>query len=120
MTRKSKKDRPPAIIQGVVADNVRRLRDVAYKTLPNTTARNKALAKDADTTPSQIQRVTAGELAAGIDLIERLAGALRVMPSELMTPYFAQKMDEQPTHSTPFKSQPTPANLPTQSRSSRS
>lgn len=121
MSRKSKKDRPVAIIQGVVAANVRQLRDVKYEPLPNVTAMNKALAKDADSTLSQIQRVIAGELAAGIDLIERLSMALSVTPSELMTPYFAQKQrSAAQAQQSPFESRTPPQSSHTPPDSSRS
>lgn len=49
---------------------------------------NKALAKLADTTLSQIQRVVKGESAARLDTIERIAKALEVRPQDLLTPYF--------------------------------
>lgn len=90
-SRKSKKNRPPAFIQGVLATNVKLLRESVYKGLPHETAQNAALARSADTTTSQIQRIVNGELAIGVDLVERLAMALGVDPAELMTPYFAQK-----------------------------
>lgn len=89
MGRKSKKDRPPAIIQGVLADNVRKLRDRKYAALPHETARNRALAKDAHTVLAQIQRILNLSLAPGVDMIENLATALEVRPQDLLTPYFA-------------------------------
>jgi hypothetical protein len=100
MARRSKKDRPPAIIQGVLADNVQRLRDRLWPELPNQTQRNERIAKDSDTSLSQIvcrftlpsfsrQRIINQELAPGIDIVERLATALNVRPQDLLTPYFA-------------------------------
>lgn len=89
MGRKSKKDRPPAIIQGVLADNVRKLRDRKYAAEPHETARNHALARDAKTVLSQIQRILALELSPGVDMVEQLATALDVRPADLLTPYFA-------------------------------
>ncbi len=88
VTRRSKKEKKMPLSVGILAWNVKNLRDRAYAGLPHETARNKALAKDADTTLSQIQRILACELAAGIDMIEALATALHVQPKELLTPYF--------------------------------
>lgn len=114
MGRRSKKNRPPAIIQGVLADNIRRLRDRKYAVLPNETARNRALAKDAETTLSQVQRIISCALAPGVDMVEQLANALDVRPQDLLTPYFtsapaAVAQDEvqgslgKPPKSPPFK-----------------
>lgn len=100
MGRRSKKNRPPAIVLGVIADNVMKLRDVRYSALPNETQRNRKLAEDSYTTLSQIQRVTKMELAAGADMIENLANALGVRPQDLLTPYFANAREGDTT--TPF------------------
>lgn len=103
MGRKSKKDRPPAIIQGVLADNVRKLRDRKYAALPHETAMNRALAKDAQTVLAQIQRILALELSPGVDMIEQLAGALECRPADLLTPYFGNAHsngDESPFENT--------------------
>lgn len=89
MTRRSKKDRPRAIIQTVLANNMTTLRDRRYAELRTATARNKQLAKDADTSFSQIQRIISMNLAPGIDLLERIADALHTRPQDLITPYFA-------------------------------
>jgi transcriptional regulator with XRE-family HTH domain len=89
MGRPSKKNLPPAKILGYLAENIVKLRDRKYRHLANDTARNKALAKDVATSPSQIQRIAAGQLAIGVDLLERLADALDVRPADLVTPYFA-------------------------------
>ena len=109
MGRHSKKNRPPAIVQGILAENVRKLRDVAYPALPNVTSRNKALAKDAETTLSQVQRVLDQRVAVGIDLVERLANAFNVMPQDLLTPYFTQKQSADRTAQVPFNAAPSPA-----------
>jgi transcriptional regulator with XRE-family HTH domain len=90
MGRKSKKDRPPALIQGILGANVRDLRARRYKALPTLTAQQRALAKSAQTTLSQIQRIESGALAPGIDMLELLALALEVRPQDLITPYFAR------------------------------
>lgn len=86
--RRSKKDRPPALIQQVLAENVRALRDRKYPEAPHETAANKLLAKASDTSPSQIQRIIALEVAAGIDVVERIAKAGDVRPQDMLTPYF--------------------------------
>lgn len=93
MGRRSKKHKAPSLVVGILGQNVRGLRDQRYARLPHDTARNKALAKDADTTLSQIQRVIAGEVAVGVDLVEALATALGVRPHDLLTPYLAASMD---------------------------
>jgi len=80
-----------------VAANVRQLRDQKYKTLPHQTARNRALAKDADTTVSQVQRVLNPALATGIDMLERFAAALGVTPADLVTPYFGNRGTGRPS-----------------------
>jgi len=77
----------------VIGENVLVLSRRKYSNLSNTTARNRALAKDAETTLSQIQRVIAGEVAIGVDLVEMLAKAFGCRPQDLLTPYFASTMD---------------------------
>lgn len=77
----------------ILAQNVRILRDQQYAHLPHITARNKALAKDADTTLSQVQRVIAGEVATGVDIVESLAEALHKRPHDLLTPYLVASRD---------------------------
>lgn len=89
MGRKSKSHRQPAIIRSVLSQNVVVLRDRMYTTQIPETTRNKNLARDAQTTLSQVQRVITGELGTSVDIIERLATALRVRPQDLITPYFS-------------------------------
>src|SRR5690348_15031649 len=72
MTRKSKRDKGLSIAVTVVAQNVVSLRDEVFAAERTTTARNLALAKAAGTTLSQIQRIAAGQLACGVDLLESL------------------------------------------------
>lgn len=109
MGRKSKKDRPPAIIQSVLADNVRKLRDRKYAALPHETAKNRALAKDSHTVLAQIQRILELAIAPGIDMIEQLATALDVRPQDLLTPFFANTPPSQPTEGDrPFPKEQTP------------
>lgn len=88
MTRKSKRDKAMSIAVTVVAQNVLLLRDEVFADLRTGTARNQALAKAADTSLSQVQRVIRQELACGVDLLESLARALKVEPRDLLTPYF--------------------------------
>lgn len=90
MGRRSKRDKPDPVIRGVLAHNVTVLRDRAYAAKPSVTSKNKALAKDADTTLSQIQRILSGELGTSVDLIARLARALQVRPQDLLVPYFGE------------------------------
>ncbi len=97
-TRRSKKDKGPSLLRSHLGANVGRLRDnhKKYRELPNVTARNQALAKDADVSPSQIHRITNGQLGASIDLVERIAAALDVRPQDLLTPYFVVQNVEKP------------------------
>lgn len=88
MGRRSKKDKPPAIIRGVLAQNVRVLRDRKWRDVSTATARNRKLAEAADTTLSQVQRVLAKTLGTSVDLVEQLANAMDVRPQDLLTPYF--------------------------------
>lgn len=92
--RRSKKDRAPALVQGLLAENVRRLRDEKYRDLRSETARNKKLASDSDTTLSQVQRILSQELAPGIDIVERIARAFDARPHDLLTPYFGMSYQE--------------------------
>jgi len=66
--------------------------DHAYRHLPNKTARERALAKDAGLAPSQIQRIIKGQVGASIDHIEWLSMALEVRPQDLLTPHFGQSV----------------------------
>lgn len=97
-TRRSKKDKGPALLRQHLAANVVALRDQLhkYRHLPNVTGRNRQLAKDADVSPSQVHRVIKGDLGASIDIVERLAAALEVRPQDLLTPYFRIIPQESP------------------------
>src|SRR6185437_16583266 len=110
MGRRSKQHRPPAVIQQFFADTVKLLRDRVYAAEEHETARNRALAKAADTTLSQIQRIINQEVAPGIDMLEKLARALRVTPADLVTPYFGQKVP--PDAPNPFAPSPSPSPQP--------
>jgi DNA-binding Xre family transcriptional regulator len=87
--RPSKSHQPQAVIRQVLAFNVEALRDKKFAALPNVTARNKELAKEAGTTLSQIQRVISKELGTSVDLVERISSALECRPQDLLEPYFA-------------------------------
>lgn len=87
-SRKSKRLRPPSIARGVLADNVKRLRDLVFAVIDGETKRNEALAKNAHTTLSQIQRIINRDSGISIDGLEELATALGVTPRDLLTPYF--------------------------------
>ena len=52
------------------------------------TAKNKALARAAGTTLSQIQRILACEVGTSIDIVESLARVFEVRPQDLLTPYY--------------------------------
>lgn len=78
-----------------------RLRDIVYAELPNDTARNKQLARDADTTLSQVQRIVDLKLATGVDVVQRLADALGVRPPDLLTPYYRPPVDPYPPRNDP-------------------
>lgn len=78
-----------------LAANLISLRDQhrRYKNLPTVTARNRELAKAADVSLSQIQRITERELGVSIDIVEALARALDVRPQDMLTPYFLTTED---------------------------
>ncbi len=113
--RRSKIEKKRPLSVDVVAHNVKTLRDRVYAQLPNETARNRELAKAADTSLSQVQRILSCQLAAGIDMIEALANALHVRPQELLTPYFGLGTDVSPVE--PPVSQPESAPLQRRKRS---
>lgn len=94
-TRNSKKDRPPAIVRGVLGRNVSLLRDRVYSGQRTVTARNTKLAEAIGSKLSQVQRICNGELGTSIDTVEWLAEALGVLPHNLLTPYFANSQDVQ-------------------------
>ncbi len=90
VTRRTKKDKGTSILRAHLAANVIALRDTheRLRSLPTVTARNQELARLADVSRSQIQRVTKGTLGASIDVVEAIANALDVRPQDLLTPYF--------------------------------
>jgi hypothetical protein len=88
VTRKSKKDRPPAVIRGILAQNLAALRDRTYARLRTPTARNRQLAIDSHIALSQVQRILARELGTSVDYLELLAVPLGVRPQDLITPYY--------------------------------
>jgi transcriptional regulator with XRE-family HTH domain len=116
MGRRSKQHRPPTITQQVFADNVKILRDRVFDGFEHETARNRALARGAETTLSQIQRIITQQVAPGIDMLEKVARALKVTPADLVTPYFAQKG---PAPDGPFPQTQTPPIQPSTPTPSR-
>lgn len=113
MGRKSKKDRPPAIIQAVLADNMLRLRDWRFSEMPTATARNRALAKQSGTSLSQIQRILEQKLACGVDMLEQIASVLEVSPRDLITPYFARSQANEARSAAENKKNPAPSRIST-------
>jgi len=88
MGRRAKSHEPIPLIRECVAQNVERLRDRKFKGA-TVTARNKALAKAAGTSLSQVQRIVERKSGVGLDGIEKFAVALGCRPQDLLTPYFA-------------------------------
>ena len=89
MGRRRKEYSEPAQIRFIVAYNVKILRDEVYGSEINETKRNRKLARVTNTSLSQIQRICRAELSVGVDIIERMARALKCAPADLLTPYFA-------------------------------
>lgn len=89
MGRKSKAQKPMPQIRSTLADNVRELRDARFAAQTTETERNKALAKAAGTSLSQIQRVLRKTSGIGIDGLEGLSRALKCRPQDLITPYYS-------------------------------
>lgn len=71
-----------------MARTVTTLRDRKYHALPNVTARNRKLAKDADVSLSTIQRIVDGDVGASVDTLYSLADTFNVRPQDLLTPFF--------------------------------
>jgi DNA-binding Xre family transcriptional regulator len=107
MGRRSKRHSPPSTIRLALADNVLGLRNKVYVGLPNDTQRNKALAKAANTTLSQIQRIIACTVGVSVDLIELLAKALDCKPQDLLTPYYSNTANP-PARQSPVASRQQP------------
>lgn len=89
MGRRSKRDKPMPLIRQTVADNIATLRDIKYASIPTLTGRNRKLAKDADTSLSQIQRILSRDVGVSIDMLEPIAAVFQASPADLITPYFA-------------------------------
>ena len=96
VARRSKKDKGPSLLRAHLAKNVAGLRDQhhRFRTFPTVTARNRELAKCADVSLSQVQRIVAQTLGVSIDIIEALATALDVRPQDLLTPYFVKPQSD--------------------------
>lgn len=93
-SRRSKRDKRPGTLRVHFAENVKAFRDIKFKDATSDTAKNRLLAKAADCSPSQIQRILKSELGTGIDEIERIALALDAKPADLITPYFSARFSE--------------------------
>jgi hypothetical protein len=106
MARRSKGHKLHPVVRVILASNVKALRDQKFSQLKNDTARNKALAKAADTTLSQIQRILKCEVGTGIDLLESLAKTFGARPQDLLTPYYAETPPESPDGPPPVSSLP--------------
>lgn len=94
--RRSKRDKKQGTLRRHVAENIKVLRDLKFKDLPTATKRNMALAKAADISKSQVQRIIACELGTSVDHIETLAAALATRPQDLVTPYFGARYTSDP------------------------
>lgn len=91
MSRHSKSKKGPSPLRELVARTVVLLRDRQYRTLPDVTERNRALAKDASVSFSTIQRIADAKVGATVDTLDALARALECRPQDLLTPYFGSK-----------------------------
>lgn len=96
-TRRSKTQKPEPQIRAELSDNVVSLRDIVFKHLPSPTSRNNQLATKADISPEQVRRVIDMKLGASIDIVAKLARALKVKPYELLTPYFVTQSNPRST-----------------------
>jgi transcriptional regulator with XRE-family HTH domain len=99
-TRKSKGKLPPPVVRGVLALNVRVLRDRKWPEEKSATARNRKIAAATGMSRSQAARIAEGSLGPSIDYVERLATLFDVRPQDLLTPYFCVAK-EQPSESSP-------------------
>lgn len=106
MARRSKTYKQQVVVRAILASNLKALRDQHYRELDTPTARNKALARDADTTLSQIQRILNSEVGTGIDLLEALAHVFSVKPQDLITPYFSADPPPAPSGAMPAQGLP--------------
>ena len=70
------------------------LRDRYYSDDLTPTARNRKLAKQVGTTLSQVQRIIRKDLGVSIDMLDDLSRAFDCTPTDLLTPYFAEKFRE--------------------------
>jgi transcriptional regulator with XRE-family HTH domain len=105
MARRSKTYKQQVVVRAILASNLKALRDQHYRELDTPTARNKALARDADTTLSQIQRILKSQVGTGVDQLESLAQVFGVKPQDLITPYFTAETPPNP----PAGAQPAPS-----------
>ncbi len=113
-----RKSGPPARVQLIVARNLDALLNQRYVKHRSKTAQERAFAKDAQTSLSQIQRARSSSTAIGIDVIERMADVLSVRVADMVTEgYFAQLSPAPPQATAPGTLQRTPRTPAALSRS---
>jgi hypothetical protein len=86
MARGPKKPKNTGMLRYVLASNVSALLPVVFHSLKDITARQRALATQAHTSLSTIQRICTGDVGANLDTIEFVARALGTTVTELLTP----------------------------------
>ena len=93
MKGRRKSPKIPGLLRSVVANNVRRLMRDKYAQRDNMPM---ALAKDAGTSLSTIQRILVGDHGASIDTLEGVARAFRIEPYQLLLQDFTLRMVNRP------------------------
>jgi hypothetical protein len=86
MVRSPKRPKTIGMLRFVLASNVAALLPIVFSALPDITSRQRALAKNAHTSLSTIQRICDGQVGATIDTIEFIARALNTTVTDLLTP----------------------------------
>ena len=89
MNRQPKPPKQPALIKRFLSPNIENLMNLKYSRLATKTERAKALAKDSGIGKNTVIRAIdpLDATSIGIDLVERLAKGLDVMPYQLLIPY---------------------------------
>jgi len=78
-------------VQLIIARNIDALLDRHFAREKTRTAQERAFAKKAETSLSQIQRARAGSTAVGVDVLERIADAFGVRVADMVREgYFAE------------------------------
>lgn len=86
MKGKPKTRKVAGFMRAVLAQNVRSLLERDFKDLPNLTARQRKLAKDAGVSFSTVQRIMAEDVGASLDNVESIAEVFQVSVYQLMLP----------------------------------